>query len=206
MCDGSPTPSADRPSVRDLLLGGSFCYAAEVVTTRGFTPPEQPDRIKELAEALLADPRIGYISVTDSPGGVPMLPADWLGNLVSSERRRVVLHLTCKDMNRNGLEATCWRYAATGFDNVLALTGDYPTGGFSGTARPVFDLDSLGLIHLMRSMKEGLTISDRRGARRSCRRPISSSVAPSPPSSSGNPNWCRSISSCSASCATGLAG
>lgn len=163
MPNGSPPAAAARPSYRDLLLSGSFCYGAEVVTTRGFAPPEQPDRIRELAEALLGDPRIGYISVTDSPGGVPMLPADWLGGLVSSQRQRVVLHLTCKDMNRNGLESACWRYAATGFDNVLALTGDYPTGGFGGTARPVFDLDSLGLTHLMRSMNEGLVIPGRRG-------------------------------------------
>ena len=138
----------------------------------GILAAAAPDRIRELAETLLADPRIGYISITDSPGGVPMLPADWLGGLVSSQRRRVVLHLTCKDMNRNGLESACWRYAATGFDNVLALTGDYPSGGFGGTARPVFDLDSLGLIQLMRSMNEGLTIPGRRGARRRCRRPI----------------------------------
>ena len=55
----------------------------------------------------------------------------------------MVVHLTCKDMNRNGLESAAWRYASEGFDNILAITGDYPTGGFGGTAEPVFDLDSV---------------------------------------------------------------
>jgi len=57
-----------KPSVRELLRSKDFCYGAEAVTTRGFTPPEEPNKLKEFAEALLADPRIGYISITDSPG------------------------------------------------------------------------------------------------------------------------------------------
>ncbi len=132
MPNGSPPAAVARPSYRDLLLSGSFCYGPRLLR-RGDSRRRSSPTGSGAGRALLGDPRIGYISVTDSPGGVPMLPADWLGGLVSSQRQRVVLHLTCKDMNRNGLESACWRYAATGFDNVLALTGDYPTGGFGGT-------------------------------------------------------------------------
>ncbi|NLE39849.1 MAG: methylenetetrahydrofolate reductase, partial [Pirellulaceae bacterium] len=67
-------------------------------------------------------------------------------------------------MNRSGIEAAAWRYASEGFENLLAITGDYPTGGFGGTAEPVFDLDSLGLIHLLRLMNEGLRVPGRRGS------------------------------------------
>jgi len=77
-----------------------------------------------------------------------MLPPDWLAGLVADQRDRVVLHLTCKDMNRSGLEAAAWRYASEGFRNILAITGDYPTGGFRGRAEPVFDFDSVALISL----------------------------------------------------------
>lgn len=150
-------------SVRELLLSDKFCYGAEVVTTRGFVPPEDPNQLRQFADALLADPRIGYISITDSPGGAPMIPPDWLAGLVADQRRRIVLHLTCKDMNRNGLESTAWRYASMGLENVLVLTGDLPTTGFGGTARGVFDLDSLGLLRLMQSMNEGLVVPGRRG-------------------------------------------
>ena len=135
-----------------------------MVTTRGIAPPEAPNKLVELSKALLEDPRIGWISVTDNPGGAPMLPPDYLAGLLTEHRARVVLHLTCKDMNRNGIEAAAWRYASEGFDNLLAITGDYPTTGFGGTADPVFDLDSVGLIALLRSMNEGLKIPGRRGA------------------------------------------
>jgi len=149
---------------RDMLTGGRFYYGAELVSTRGIPAPGAPSQLLDLARALLADPRIGWISITDNPGGGPMLPPDWLAGQVAEHRAQVVVHLTCKDMNRNGLEAAAWRYAAEGFENVLALTGDYPTGGFGGIADPVFDLDSLGLISLLRSMNEGLRIPGRRGA------------------------------------------
>ena len=82
---------------------------------------------------------------------------------MADRRERIVLHLTCKDLNRNGLEAAAWRYAAEGFQNILAITGDYPTGGFGGRAEPVFDLDSVALITLLRSMNEGLQVPGRAG-------------------------------------------
>ena len=116
-----------------------------------------------MGRSLLDDPRIGWVSITDNPGGTPMLPPDWLASLLASHRPRIVLHLTCKDMNRNGLEAAAWRSAAEGFDNILAITGDYPTAGFGGIADGVFDLDSVGLISLLRSMNDGLKVPGRRG-------------------------------------------
>jgi methylenetetrahydrofolate reductase (NADPH) len=156
-------PSHDGVTYREMLTPGRFYYGAEVVTTRGLEPVDSPGNLASFARDLLADPRIGWISITDNPGGGPMLPPDWLGGLVAEHRKRVVLHLTCKDMNRNGIEAAAWRYASEGFENILAITGDYPTGGFGGRADPVFDFDSVSLITLLRSMNEGLNVLGRGG-------------------------------------------
>ena len=156
-------PSNQNLTYRDMLSSGQFFYGAEVVTTRGLEPVDSQGNLASFARDLLADPRIGWISITDNPGGGPMLPPDWLAGLVAEHRARVVLHLTCKDMNRNGLEAAAWRYASEGFKNILAITGDYPTGGYGGRADPVFDFDSVNLIHLLRSMNEGLAVLGRGG-------------------------------------------
>jgi len=157
------TASNNSVTYREMLASDRFHYGAEVVTTRGLEPVDTPGNLAGFAKDLLADPRIGWISVTDNPGGGPMLPPDWLGGLVAEHRDRVVLHLTCKDLNRNGLEAAAWRYASEGFKNILAITGDYPTGGFGGVAEPVFDLDSVSLIALLKSMNDGLSVLGRRG-------------------------------------------
>ena len=153
--------SNEGVTYREMLASGRFYYGAEVVTTRGLEPVDSPSNLAAFARDLLADPRIGWISITDNPGGGPMLPPDWLGGVVADRRARVVLHLTCKDMNRNGLESAAWRYASEGFGNLLAITGDYPTGGFGGRAEPVFDFDSVALITLLRSMNEGLSVLGR---------------------------------------------
>ncbi len=155
--------SNEGVTYREMLASGRFYYGAEVVTTRGLDPVDSPGNLASFAKDLLADARIGWISITDNPGGGPMLPPDWLGGLVADRRNRLVLHLTCKDMNRNGLESAAWRYASEGFENILAITGDYPTGGFGGLADPVFDFDSVSLITLLQRMNEGLDVLGRGG-------------------------------------------
>ena len=134
-------------------------YGAELVTTRGIPEPDQPPKLVELGEELAADPRIAWVSITDNPGGNPMIPADWIANILKPRGTQLVIHLTCKDLNRNGIESAAWRYAAEGFDNILALTGDYPAAGFQGQALPVFDLDSVSLVAMLRSMNEGLEVT-----------------------------------------------
>lgn len=164
MSESDAPATNDGVTFQQMLTGGDrFYYGVEVVTTRGFEPPDKPANLAAFAQDLLGDRRVGWISITDNPGGGPMLPPDWLGGLIADRRQRVVLHLTCKDMNRNGIEAAAWRYAAEGFNNLLAITGDYPTGGFGGLADPVFDFDSVALITLLKSMNDGLTVLGRTG-------------------------------------------
>lgn len=153
----------DTISFRERLTTGRFGYGAELVTTRGFVPPEQPNKIAELGDALCRDPRIAWVSITDNAGGNTMLPPDWLARRLPEARSRIVLHLTCKDRNRNALESAAWQFAAEGFTNVLAMTGDYPRGGFGGMATPVFDLDSVSLIALLHAMNQGLPSPGRKG-------------------------------------------
>jgi methylenetetrahydrofolate reductase (NADPH) len=161
------TPSKEGVTFRQMLTGagsgGGFYYGAELVTTRGIAEPGKPHKLVELGEALASDPRIGWISVTDNPGGNPMLPPDWLGRILAGRRVQVVVHLTCKDLNRNGIESAAWGFAAEGFNNILALTGDYPMSGYGGVARPVFDLDSVAVIALLRAMNLGLKVPGRKG-------------------------------------------
>ncbi len=73
---------------REMLTGDRFYYGAEMVTTRGFPAPDVARQLVALGQTLLDDPRIGWISITDNPGGAPMLPPDWLaGRLACTSRR-----------------------------------------------------------------------------------------------------------------------
>ncbi|MDR1485352.1 MAG: methylenetetrahydrofolate reductase C-terminal domain-containing protein [Planctomycetaceae bacterium] len=145
-----------------VLPNRRFPVGAEVVTTRGM-PVQGNFSPIDLARELLSDERIGWVSVTDNPGGNPMLPADWLAGRLPEFASNLVLHLACKDYNRAGLESNLWRYAAEGFNNILALSGDLPATGYPKLAAGVFDIDSVGLLDMVASMNRGLAVSSRRG-------------------------------------------
>ncbi len=151
------------PTLREAFGSGQFCYGAELVTTRGFAFPAEPARFVELGRTLASDPRITWVSITDSPGGNVMLPPDTLARALAGRGAHIIVHLTCKDRNRNALEAAAWRLASDGFTNVLAMTGDYPRSGYGGLASPVFDLDSVSLIALLKAMNDGLAVPGRKG-------------------------------------------
>ena len=147
-------------SFRDSLqVPGSFSIAVELVTARGLVTNERSRALVEKARALAADPRIDVLSITDNPGGNAMLAPDTLGTDLVSRGQEVIIHLACKDWNRNALESRGWKLASEGFDNVLCLSGDYPVTGYGGTAAPVFDIDSVGLLKLFSDMDAGLRVA-----------------------------------------------
>jgi methylenetetrahydrofolate reductase (NADPH) len=139
-----------------LARPGSFVVAAELVTSRGLITAETGRGLLDLAHELAADPRIDVLSITDNPGGHAMLAPDTLGTDLVSRGQEVIIHLSCKDWNRNALESRAWKLGSEGFDNILALSGDYPVTGHKGLAAPVFDIDAVGLISLLSEMNVGL--------------------------------------------------
>jgi methylenetetrahydrofolate reductase (NADPH) len=148
---------AATASLRERLAEpGTFLVAAEVVTSRGPITAGGGEQVLALARELAADPRIDVLSITDNPGGHTMVAPDALGTDLVSRGQEVIIHLACKDWNRNALESRGWQLSSAGFHNVLALSGDYPLGGHRGLAAPVFDIDSVGLLSLFSDMNEGL--------------------------------------------------
>jgi methylenetetrahydrofolate reductase (NADPH) len=139
-----------------LAEPGGFLVAAELVTSRGPVTSDGGAKVLELARELAENPRVDVLSITDNPGGHAMLAPDALGTDLMTRGQEVIIHLACKDWNRNALESRGWQLSSAGFDNVLALSGDYPVMGHRGLAAPVFDIDSVGLLSLFSEMNEGL--------------------------------------------------
>ena len=54
------------------------------------------------------------------------------------------------------LEARIHALARLGVENILALTGDAQKEGFAGKAKPVYDLDSVLILWLLRALRGGL--------------------------------------------------
>src|SRR5262245_42282407 len=126
-----------------------FLVGIELVSTRGTLADEQGAKTRNLAAELSACPEVDWVSITDNAGGNPMLSPMALGKPILSAGKEVLIHLSCKDMNRNGLESQAWQLASEGFHNILALSGDYPAHGFNGRGMPVFGIGWIGLVTMV---------------------------------------------------------
>jgi methylenetetrahydrofolate reductase (NADPH) len=147
-------------SLREKLQDPSrFVIAAELVSVRGSMAESSAVKARAFAGELAACPDIDWVSITDNAGGHPQLAPLALGRPILYSGKDVVIHLTCKDLNRNGLESEAWMLDSEGFHNILAMTGDYPVAGNGGLAKPVFDIDSVGLISLLSQMNSGLRMA-----------------------------------------------
>ncbi len=144
-------------TLREKLRHGSdFLIGTELVSVRGGMGERSAVKARDFANDLIACPAIDWVSITDNAGGNPQLAPTALGKPILYAGKEVVIHLTCKDLNRNGLESEAWLLHSEGFHNILAMTGDYPIAGAGGAAKPVFDIDSVGLISLLNQMNGGL--------------------------------------------------
>src|SRR6476661_8580798 len=143
-------------SLREKLEHTSdFLLGVELVSIRGSMAERSAIKARDFANELVACPNVDWISITDNAGGNPQLAPQALGKPILYAGKEVVIHLTCKDLNRNGLESEAWSLNSEGFNNILAMTGDYPLSGSRGLAKPVFDLDSVGLISMLSRMNQG---------------------------------------------------
>ena len=75
--------------------------------------------------------------------------------LVQERGGEPILQMTCRDRNRLALQADLLFAYSRGIYNVLTLTGDSIDVGDHKEAKPVFDLDSVQLIRLIKDSGSG---------------------------------------------------
>jgi methionine synthase I (cobalamin-dependent)/5,10-methylenetetrahydrofolate reductase len=153
--------AADRPvqAAPSVPLTGFLAkWGREPVVTVELDPPKGLDcgrlldgcrALKEagadainLAENPLARVRVGNIALAD---------------LIQREAGiEVIVHITCRDRNLIGLQSDLMGASLLGIRSILAVTGDPASMGEQSGASSVFDLNSVGLIGLLRDLNAGL--------------------------------------------------
>jgi methylenetetrahydrofolate reductase (NADPH) len=137
-----------KPTLRHRLAEtDEFVTVTEIVPSRGLALDPPARRSLEAARALAGDPRIAAISITDNAGGHAMASPVPIAEELLALGQDVIVHVACRDRSRNALRSLAWELETRGIRNVLAVSGDHPAEG-TGLSRPVFDLDSVGLIAL----------------------------------------------------------
>jgi methylenetetrahydrofolate reductase (NADPH) len=138
-----------------LASPGEFVVTCELVPGRGYTGVGI-DNILKFAQEARDSRHVHGLSITDNAGGNPALWPDVLGPEIAAIGCDLMVHFSCKDMNRNMIEARAYAMKRAGITNLLVITGDYPVSGFFGQPKPVFDIDSVTALHYLQEMNGGL--------------------------------------------------
>jgi len=149
-----PAPLGARSHLGALVAEGSFVTLVEIVPPRGI------DCMKEIEGArILAQLGVHAINVPDSPRASARMSAQSLCIQIQQHTDiETILHYTCRDRNLLSIQSDLLGASSIGLHNILCLTGDPPKLGNYPDATAVFDVDSIGLVNIVRRLTHGLDI------------------------------------------------
>ena len=158
------------------LFEEKLCSKKFLVTTE-IGPPKGADISEMIHHVDLLKDKVDAINVTDHQSSVMRFPS--LGGCLSVKERggEPILQVTCRDRNRLALQADLLLAYSRGISNVLCLTGDSIDVGDHNEAKPVFDMDSVQLLKMIKTMESGTDIAgnDLKGTPKFC---VGASVHP----------------------------
>jgi len=147
----APLPRSERSSLGALLDAGRFLRTIEFLPPRGTSIAPLVEKVDAAAEAG-AD-AFTLVDSARSPGRMSTIAAASL--LARTAPIPGLVHYTCRDRNVLGMMSDLLGAAASGLNNVLAVTGDPPRSGPYPESTAVFDIDSIGLVNLITQMNCG---------------------------------------------------
>jgi methylenetetrahydrofolate reductase (NADPH) len=127
----------------------------EFAVTVEYNPPKGTNVTGLLANAQALRGRVHAVNVTDNTAAVMRASSLSICRLLSEMGHDPVMQMTCRDRNRLGMQSDLLGAHLLGIRNVLCLTGDYPTVGDHKDAKPVYDLDSVQVMQLVRGLNNG---------------------------------------------------
>ena len=131
---------------------GEFVVTAEVGPPKGFHVEHLVEEAKEYLSGITA------VNVTDNQSSVMRLGSLATCKILKDAGLTPIYQLTCRDRNRIALQSDLLSAAALGIDNILCLTGDHTKMGDHPQAKPVFDLDSVSLLHTVCQLEKGVDL------------------------------------------------
>ena len=134
--------------LKEAFEAGKFGVTAEMA------PPKGWDFSHVMADAELLKGKVHGVNVTDMQSA--SLKATSLGLCIKLKQAGAepIIQMTGRDRSRMVIMAEMLSAYSFGIDTMLALTGDHPTVGDVPQSKPVYDLDSVGILNMLSLMEE----------------------------------------------------
>jgi len=138
--------------ITELSDRGEFAVTVELGPPKGFHIESLLETVKTYLGGVAA------INVTDNQSSVMRLGSLAVCKALKDVGMTPIFQLTCRDRNRIALQSDLLSAAMFGIENILCLTGDHPRLGDHPGAKPVFDLDSVSLLHTVCQLESGVDL------------------------------------------------
>ena len=138
--------------ITELFDNGQFVVTAEVGPPKGIHVDHMVEEAKEYLSGITA------VNVTDNQSSVMRMGSLPACVALKNAGLTPILQLTCRDRNRIALQSELLGAAMLGIENILCLTGDHTKMGDHPGAKPVFDLDSVSLLHTACQLEKGIDL------------------------------------------------
>ncbi len=148
----SPLPDlpghVSRGRLERVLRRGEFAVTAEL------SPPDSADPQEVYDRVSVFEGWVDGINATDGSGANCHMSSVAICALLTRIGYSPVLQISCRDYNRIAIQGNVLGAAALGVCNVMCLTGDGVQSGDHPDAKPVFDLDSISLLGVIKRMRD----------------------------------------------------
>lgn len=153
-----PVPQAGKSKLAKKMASGEQVVLVEMV------PPRSTDTTKPIEGAIfLKESRVDAINIPDGPRASARMTGLALSVLLEQKVGiETVIHYTCRDRNLLGMQSDLLGASVLGARNILAITGDPPMIGDYPQATAVFDIDAIGLVHLIHNLNHGIDLGEKR--------------------------------------------
>jgi 5,10-methylenetetrahydrofolate reductase len=131
-----------------VLRMGHFAVTAEL------GPPQNADGAVIRKKAVLLKGNCDAVNLTDNQTAIVRMSSIGAGAIVLQEGLEPVIQMTCRDRNRLAIQSDLLGAYALGIRNLLCLSGDHQTFGNHPTAKNVYDMDSIQLVHMVSAMRD----------------------------------------------------
>ena len=151
----APVSRAEKSALGAKLAAGIYVTGVELVPPRGHATAEAVS-----AARLVAAHNVDLVLVSDAPRGGARVGALALAALIHQQTGvEPLLQYSCRDRNLLGIQSDLLGAHAMGVRNLLGITGDVRKIGDYPDATAVFDVDSIGLTHVMSRLNHGLDVA-----------------------------------------------
>ncbi|MEQ1856874.1 MAG: bifunctional homocysteine S-methyltransferase/methylenetetrahydrofolate reductase [Longimicrobiales bacterium] len=145
-------PLAERSRLGAKLARGGLVSSVEVRPPHSWNPREIVEPARVLAAA-----GVDVITLVDTARTRIRMGALAASAVVEREAGiEAVVHYTCRGKNMHTMLSDLLGAAALGLRNLLVVSGEPPALGPYPDATEVFDLDSIGLTHVVQALNRGV--------------------------------------------------